>query len=95
MKHRLSFLLVAFSFVALSVRSELLPLPQQISRSDEVFLCEEVAFRLPEEVKGMVTEWADEWQVKEKTNASRRFEVHRYSRSAPQQRRSVYAAYLA
>ena len=76
MKHRLSFLLVAFSFVALSVRSELLPLPQQISRSDEVFLCEEVAFRLPEEVKGMVTEWADEWQVKEKTNASRRFEVH-------------------
>ena len=24
----------------------------------------------------MVTEWADEWQVKEKTNASRRFEVH-------------------
>ena len=76
MKHRLSFLLVAFSFVALSVRSELLPLPQQISRSDEVFLCEEVAFRLPEEVKGMVTEWADEWQVKEKTNASQRFEVH-------------------
>lgn len=76
MKHRLSFLLVAFSFVALSVRSELLPLPQQINRSDEVFLCEEVAFRLPEEVKGMVTEWADEWQVKEKTNASRHFEVH-------------------
>ena len=76
MKHRLSFLLAVFSFVALSVRSELLPLPQQISRSDEVFLCEEVAFRLPEEVKGMVTEWADEWQVKEKTNASRRFEVH-------------------
>lgn len=76
MKHRLSFLLAVFSFIALSVRSELLPLPQQISRSDEVFLCEEVAFRLPEEVKGMVTEWADEWQVKEKTNASRRFEVH-------------------
>ena len=76
MKHRLSFLLAVFSFVALSVRSELLPLPQQISRSDEVFLCEEVAFRLPEEVKGMVTEWADEWQVKEKTNASRHFEVH-------------------
>lgn len=76
MKHRLSFLLAAFSFIALSVRSELLPLPQQISRSDEVFLCEKVAFRLPEEVKGMVTEWADEWQVKEKTNASRHFEVH-------------------
>lgn len=92
MKHRLSFLLAVFSFVALSVRSELLPLPQQISRSDEAFLCEEVAFHLPDEVKGIVTEWVDEWQVKEKTNASRCFEV-RWVTDIPEVLRNKDEAY--
>lgn len=92
MKYRLSFLWAAFSFIALSAKSELLPLPQQISRSDEMFLCEEVAFRLPEELKGMVTEWADEWQVKEETNASRRFEV-RWVTDIPEALRNKDEAY--
>ncbi len=75
MKSRLLFIFFVLLFLPISVRGELLPLPQHVKWSDEVFQCNEIAFRLQKEASDIVRQWSDEFDIKEKADASEYVEV--------------------